>query len=260
MGNWDMESAKTIAVFIAAFGTILNWYEKYFRKPKLVLKVDSIKLIEDYPGELGMQLNVVLRAYNGSCFLKGFELNNINEVVNKTSEISLEVREYVCEDIIKKYLELQRDTTTIIEREDRKLDQFIYDEQLRLKEVDFRTDSITGNFINSVTESDFQNSLNDLCRKQVIHENRYKEISKKIESVRDLKVDNGVSLSLTLFAHIYGHLDGNIYKRKDLPLDGWRIIIKHSEGELKRKIKAEKISYSQVKELIGGFKENTISG
>lgn len=259
MDDWNIESVKTIAIFITAFIACANLsialYEKLLRRPKLEVQIESAKLIEDYPGELGIQINAVFRAYNGSFFLKDFEVKNTNKKINKISESTLEVREYVCEDIIEKYLESQELNANTREKEERKLDQFIYDTQLQLNIANLRTGS-TGNFTLPDITSDFQNSLRDLCRKAVIHENRYREISKKVESVRDLKIDDSVCFSFTLFAHIYGRLDRNTNEREHLPLDGWKIIIKHSEGRLERKLKAEKISYSQVKDLINSAKGN----
>ena len=70
MDGWNVETVKTIAIFITTFVACTNLavtlYEKFLRRPKLILQIESAKLIEDYPGELGIQFNVVFRAYDGS--------------------------------------------------------------------------------------------------------------------------------------------------------------------------------------------------
>ena len=109
-----------------------------------------------------------------------------------------------------------------------------------------RTDKATGNPIPSYIGSIFQYRIPDLCREQVVSEGRYIKIANNIKSLRDLKVSDDTSLSITYLIYIYGNLNMDNSKREILPIDGWKMIIQHSEGRILKKLRPQKISYAQL--------------
>jgi hypothetical protein len=251
MDGWNTDSTNTIATFVAVTTLCISLYEKFGKKPKLALEIESSKLIEDYPGEIGIQINFILKAYNESLSLREFEISHSNIEINRISEVNIEIRKYTRKDIITEYLDsLKNDKSyTANKRDNDKLDQFTYYTDLESGKAALRIDRDTGNPIDPNVNSCFQNSLKNLCE-MYVGLGEYKEISEKIESVRDLQIDKNTSCSFTLFIHIYGHIDRSINRRKVLPLDGWRIIVNHSEGKVKKKLVTDKLSYSQLKEFL----------
>lgn len=252
MGIIDLEIAKTVAILIGpliAFSNLcIVLYGKFKNRPKLIFKIERATILEDYPGEIAMQIDISFRGYNGSFFLSNLEIKNRKSLVNKNCKIDMQVREYLSDDIIEEYLESEKLGSTIKKREERKLDQFTYSTQLDLGNCDFRI--VDGNPLPPVTKSIFHQSLYMLMRKQIYHENRYIHRVQEINSVRDLRIDNNARLSLTLFVNIYGSLNRDENIREILPLDGWKIFVRHSEGVFKKSIKFKKIPYSRVKEII----------
>jgi hypothetical protein len=250
MDLFNSDIARTIAIYVSAFAGLANLsvplIKWFLTRPSFALKIESQRLIEDYPGEIGIQLNISLRGYNGSFFLKSFSIEHSKKVINENSEIELDILEYVEEDLIEKYLNEERQRTTVLKREEYKIDQFSYYIQLRSGAVEMRTDKETGNAIPSYIGSIFQGRIPYLCREQIVSEGRYRKIADNIKSIRDLRVGDDTSLSITCLIYIYGKLDMNNNKREILPLDGWKMIIQHSEGRIHRKLKPKKIPYSQL--------------
>jgi len=255
MNNWDAQSIGLIIGLVTLIFTGISLakdiYEIYSKRSRLVFKVEKASLIEDSPGEIGLQINISLRAYNSSFFLKEFYLENSDKLAQeKVEQIEYEIRQYISEDITEKYLEVEKlHKRGVVEREKEKQDQFNYFSDLKSGSSDFRKD-LMGNAVPPITESYFQRSLNDLLRKHSIGDIYYKNISTIIASIRDVKVSDDTSQSYTLFIHIYGCLNESLSKREALPLDGWNIVLHHSEGKLKRSMEIKKIPYSQVKSFL----------
>jgi hypothetical protein len=251
----NLENLKNFSIFVSGISGLLVIIDKLSNRRRLVLKIEKAKLIEDYPGEIGMQINGSLKAYNGSFFLKDIEVKNSNLKVNETSEINFEIREYLSNDTIKEYLESEALRTTIKEREDKKKNQFIYDTEVELKQREITTETDGWGNIN-VTPPDISSIFEQFLTTYLIdniHKNGrciYKEKVNIHSEIRDRKVDAHTIFSFTLFVHVYGYLNRDTYMRKSLPLNGWKIIINHMEGKINQTISTQTIPYSEVNKII----------
>jgi hypothetical protein len=255
--SWDMEEWGKMLIdaftYIGSVAGILIFTYTLFKdfilkKPSLIFHIECAKIIEDYPGELGIQVDAEIKARNGYFFLKNIELNNFNKVVYEKAEIKADIRKYLKEDLIQKYLDDQRNKITSAKKEKQKLDQFEY--YIRCKSGgDYKVDDL-GNPVIPDIRSDFEKSFPNLIQRQVYRESRYEAIAENIPSLLNLRVDDQSIYSLSLFFHAYGEFDDSLGKRESLPLNDWYIILMYSEGKIKKKLNTKTISYSQVKNFI----------
>ncbi len=250
MEDWSLESIKTIAIFATSFVAFTNLIivlaDKILSNPRLELIIESAKIIEDYPGELGAQINIAIRAYNGIFFLKEIKLVNSSRKVDQRTKKIIDIYEYLPEDIIRKHIEGQKNAKSSEIKKEEKLDQFRYYSEFESGKTEIRRDKTTRNFIEPNIESTFQSALENLCEKPIREGGAYRKSCSRVKSIRDLKIDKNVSFSFTVFAHIYGGLDRVRCERQYVPLEGWSLIVTHSKRGIKKKLKAVKISYDQV--------------
>jgi hypothetical protein len=256
---WDIKEIKDICISIGAVAGALSLAytlirDLFLKKPRLLFKAEEANLIEDFPGELGIQINVEIKACNSSFFLKNIELKHKEDKVNEKLTIEKDVREHIKEDVILKYLEEQRKKTTSAEKENRKIEELSYYLNYISGESGYRLDSL-GNSVMPDIKSDFQKSFVGLTRKLIYEESRYQQ-PQKFSSLHDLKMDDQSIQSFSLFFHVYGELDPSFGKRARLPLENWKIILTHSEGKISRNLKTKNTSYLKVRNFIDGDKED----
>jgi hypothetical protein len=251
ISSWDVERVKDVFIIIGSAAGLLNFVynltRDFLKRSKLVFQIEGAKLIEDYPGELGIQLSAKIKACNGSFLIRNIELRNKNDKINRKIKIKIDIRRDIEEDIILKYLEKKRKEITVKEKEGQRKKAFSYYSDCISGNPNYKLDDL-GNSIQPDISSDFERSFWKLTRIQIYEEGRYQQPEKL--SLHDLKIDDQSVHYFSLFFHLYGEFDTSLNKRAYLPLKGWKVILTHSEGKIEREPRIQAISYSQVKRIL----------